>query len=233
MSNQDFYIPDSFLESIQQIVDLMNPLLESFQLIQEDAIKNISDAYTKALIPALKNVRQDVQIPPQFFESLNFCMSNILPKDASVKLDVNHFTSVCTPQLVNLIQHKTIETDYASDDYVTISKDSVREYNFPESIAIPIGNCRIRIKTDTFIAILSFLFSIILALLPLQKVTSAEDSNKVLHQILNTVDASHSSQQDFIMTFKEWLEKQDSESHDTSVQLPDSKLSQGNTGLTE
>ena len=149
MSNQDFYIPDSFLESIQQIVDLMNPLLESFQLIQEDAIKNISDAYTKALIPALKNVRQDVQIPPQFFESLNFCMSNILPKDASVKLDVNHFTSVCTPQLVNLIQHKTIETDYASDDYVTISKDSVREYNFPESIAIPIGNCRIRIKTDT------------------------------------------------------------------------------------
>ena len=216
MSNQDFYIPDSFLESIQQIVDLMNPLLESFQLIQEDAIKNISDAYTKALIPALKNVRQDVQIPPQFFESLNFCMSNILPKDASVKLDVNHFTSVCTPQLVNLIQHKTIETDYASDDYVTISKDSVREYNFPESIAI-----------------LSFLFSIILALLPLQKDTSAEDSNKVLHQILNTVDASHSSQQDFIMTFKEWLEKQDSESHDTSVQLPDSKLSQGNTGLTE
>ena len=232
MSPQDFYIPDSFLESIQQIVDLMDPILESLQLIQDDAVKNISDAYTKALIPALKSVHQDIQIPPQFFESINFCVNNLLPEDASVKLDVNHFISTCTPHLESLSLNETAEINHVSNDYVTVSEDSVREYNFPESIAVPIGNRRIRIKTETFISIIALLISAITLFSP-QKDTSAEENNKVLYQILNTMDASHSSQQEFIATFKEWLEKQDSESHDTSVQLPDSELSQGNTELTE
>lgn len=43
----------------------------------------------------------------------------------------------------------------SDDDFVTFNEDSIKEWEFPDTIAIPAGNKRIRMKTEIFIAILS------------------------------------------------------------------------------
>lgn len=100
------------------------------------------------------------------------------------------------------------------NDYVTIDEDSVQELNIPETIAVPIGNKRIRIKTDLFLTLLmTILFGLAgciqttyyeeKSLAAEQKYQDAqlkleEERNQILRNHLESIDLSACSQNDSI-----------------------------------
>lgn len=60
---------------------------------------------------------------------------------------------------IKIVAEPAIELNvHTENDYVTVSEDSVKEFEIPETIAIPIGRSRIRIKTDVFVGILLTIF---------------------------------------------------------------------------
>lgn len=82
---------------------------------------------------------------------------------------INNFSSIATPlaeafrsidfdSLLASIQSEDGIEDF--DDYVITDSHVIREIDLSDGIVLPVGNNRIKIKTDTFIALLSFLFAV-------------------------------------------------------------------------
>ena len=126
--------------------------------------------------------------------------------------------------------------DFPEDDYVTIDEAPIKEWEIPDTIAIPIGHNRIRMKTDIFIV---FIGSIVIPLifnlaglivdlsaaisesknetyrieLEEERNTLINESNQLFDRyldILDSTDASDSSKADQIEHWKESLPKPDS-----------------------
>lgn len=126
--------------------------------------------------------------------------------------------------------------DFPEDDYVTIDETPIKEWEIPDTIAIPIGHNRIRMKTDIFIV---FIGSIVIPLifnlaglivdlsaaisesqnetyrieLEEERNTLINESNQLFNKyldILDSTDASDSSKADQIESWKESLPKPDS-----------------------
>lgn len=126
--------------------------------------------------------------------------------------------------------------DFSDDDVVTFDEGPIQEWNIPDTVAIPAGNKRIRMKTDIFIAILSgiifpMLFWVSGLIVDLhdaylkaetesQRLEIEQERNDLIREsnhlfsqyidILMSTDTSNSSEADEIEKWKESLPKPDS-----------------------
>lgn len=94
------------------------------------------------------------------------------------------------------------------DDYVVIPEKSVKEINIPDTIAIPIGNSRMRISTANFIALIGLIITIFMfisdrieseqstrasAAFYAEQNRLAKERNQYLQELLESADYSNSS----------------------------------------
>lgn len=105
------------------------------------------------------------------------------------------------------------------DDFVIVDESAIEEYEIPDSLAAPIGNKKVRIKTDFFITLL---VTIILwfASVAIDEYHRAEDSQSqlaaekrqtelqqmeidILNKILQSVDSSSSAEDEAIQSLRE------------------------------
>lgn len=126
--------------------------------------------------------------------------------------------------------------NFSDNDVVTFDEGPIQEWNIPETVAIPAGNKRIRMKTDIFIAILSgiifpMLFWVSGLIVDLhdaylkaetesQRLEIEQERNDLIREsnhlfsqyidILMSTDTSNSSEADEIEKWKESLPKPDS-----------------------
>lgn len=122
-----------------------------------------------------------------------------------------------------------------SNDYVIIDEPAVKEFELPDTVAIPIGKNKIRMKTDIFISLLGLIISAIFTLFmfSLERLDTAEDiksqeayrenqllknQNLILYNLLSSVDTSASNQAKVIEDLKESVQAQ-------NLQLSDLKES--------
>ena len=97
-------------------------------------------------------------------------------------MNINSSISVSNKAVKELLKAYTSSVDVpstpASDDkYVTITQDVAKEYELPDSIAIPVGHNRIKIKFETLIAIVGIIISLFTSLKP-----SANEQEQILLQ---------------------------------------------------
>lgn len=139
------------------------------------------------------------------------------------KLDFTNFAStdalqaiVVSDKLSDILKNSTdvfnsfseSQEDDDVDDYVVIPEKSVKEINIPDTIAIPIGNLKIRISTTNFIALIGLLISVfVFASDHIDSNQSAkasaefyaeqnrldEECNQYLEELLKLADYSNSS----------------------------------------
>lgn len=76
----------------------------------------------------------------------------------TASLDVNKTASIISSVLESLDE----TSDLPEDDFVTFDRNPIKEWEIPDTIAIPIGHNRIRMRTDIFIA---FIGSIVIPLI--------------------------------------------------------------------
>ena len=95
------------------------------------------------------------------------------------------------------------------DDFVSIDKDSVKEVEIPENLVLPIGNRRLKMSTATFLTIIGLIINIISFLATAsfddeaKQLDLLRQQNNILYEILQSVDASSSSEADYINDLKE------------------------------
>lgn len=146
--------------------------------------------------------------------------------------------------------------DFPEDDYVTMDENPIKELEIPDTLAIPVGNNRIRMKTDIFIAILSGdLIPILLwiagqivdlhdaqskAKEESQRLELEQERNDLIREnnqlfsqyieLLMSTDTSSSSESEQIEHLKESLPKSDS-APITSDSVPDNPQESHNSNL--
>ena len=98
----------------------------------------------------------------------------------------------------------------SDEDCVTVDEAVIKEYELPETIAIPIGHNRVKIKFDTLIAIIG----VIISLFALFKPSASEQEQlalqrtevQILSEILESTKASNATTSEQLDTLKESID---------------------------
>lgn len=166
------------------------------------------------------------------------------------------FRKMCTaPNLINVLKGHTYDFSEEPDrlpidDYVTVDKSVVKEYNIPDSIAIPIGHNRIKMKTSDFIALIALISQFIFAIISLipsvpteaetkqiqaeeAQILLLESQNQMLCDLFHNIDLSSSSQAEFLQSLKESVEAQSSAISDLEESLDSIQQSLDNMSESE
>ena len=93
-------------------------------------------------------------------------------------------------------QFETADTSDSSTDYVFLDQSAIKEYELPETLAIPIGHNRIKIKFDTLISIIALIVSLFALLKPSaadpEQLALQRTEVQLLSEILENTESSDS-----------------------------------------
>lgn len=120
------------------------------------------------------------------------------------------------------------QSDFSlNDDYVLFDKSSIKTYEIPDSLVVPFGKNRVKMRTDFFIAIISLFLSIIgtsIAVLQFFQDTNTTNTqiiqldepqnallqtrNQLLYDLLHSIDTSSSSESESLQSLKKEVEEE-------------------------
>lgn len=230
---------NSLTESYIKLAELKIPHVD---LSAAYAALNIQDIYTEAYRKLLEGYQTSItQLQKQVADSFAMSLANF---SSVISESTRHAMEVSNKAILQKIMHsdsfcKAYE-DYCTpnsedDDYVTIEESVAKEYNFPETVVVPVGKKRVRISSALLVTILgSIILPILLqcsnVLLGLhqsyidaqteeKRIQIEEERNDLLKEhnqlldlyinTLQSIDTSHSSQAETIESLKENLPKED------------------------
>lgn len=246
MSNYD----DSFKRIHEIMSETLLPTVQIHKILASSPAFSTAESVSKILEP-YRNLGKAFKAAYSnpFSDALNSCMSEPLTKalSASVNRSISNslknspsfqkFSSTLggiTPELKLVSSSHTYDfpkelggLSECDNDYVVVDKSAVKTYDLPDSVAIPIGNNRIRISTSLLFAIISFILStgisIASSLVQSNSSQVAQDKQlqveeaqlevqraqyKMLQQLLHNVDTSSSNEAKAIKDLQETVEEQ-------------------------
>lgn len=136
----------------------------------------------------------------------------------------NNFSSPFISSYAKLVNNiaNLDDNNYDEFDYVIVDEHPIKEICIPDSLAVPIGKYRVKIKTDQFIAIIFGILSLIVSFMSFISASPDIDQrqeeqiyiqtqqwqNQILNRLLDSIDASSSSQAKAIEALREAVEAQ-------------------------
>lgn len=96
------------------------------------------------------------------------------------------------------------------EDYITLDKKVITEYELPETIAIPIGHNRIKMKLDTLLAIIAIIISLFSSrpsASEQEQLALQRTEVQILSEILENTKASNATTSEQLDTLKESVDK--------------------------
>lgn len=218
-----------YLESFATASSLKNLFTESMGQVLE-SYKKLSSVYLESLTAATPLKSPLAESTAQILESVRKVSSYL---DFSSEKIIFPDLSSIDKEVFEVLDK---ESNFSDNDVVTFDEGPIQEWNIPETVAIPAGNKRIRMKTDIFIAILSgiifpMLFWVSGLIVDLhdaylkaetesQRLEIEQERNDLIREsnhlfsqyidILMSTDTSNSSEADEIEKWKESLPKPDS-----------------------
>lgn len=217
------------------MADHIQKTLESAIGSYEQAIKSCMPAMTASFTTSFLKLSETINsavnscITESLQEALAVLAKSIIPFQKLEQQALNVIPELCS-HLRSLDCFNTLE-DLPEEDFVVIDEDAVKTYELPETVCIPIGNCRIKMPTSTFLSIISFIFNTIvsISLALAQSDSSTVDfqnrqlqieeiqlqlqysQNEFLQQLLHDIDVSSSSEAQTIKELKEIVEAQNTQ----------------------
>ena len=97
-----------------------------------------------------------------------------------------------------------------NEDYITLDKKVIKEYKLPETVAIPIGHNRIKMKLDTLLAIIAILISLFSSrpsASEQEQLALQRTEVQILSEILENTKASNATTSEQLDTLKESVDK--------------------------
>lgn len=97
-----------------------------------------------------------------------------------------------------------------NEDYITLDKKVIKEYKLPETVAIPIGHNRIKMKLDTLLAIIAIIISLFSSrpsASEQEQLALQRTEVQILSEILENTKASNATTSEQLDTLKESVDK--------------------------
>lgn len=97
-----------------------------------------------------------------------------------------------------------------NEDYITLDKKVIKEYKLPETVAIPIGHNRIKMKLDTLLAIIAIIISLFSSrpsASEQEQLVLQRTEVQILSEILENTKASNATTSEQLDTLKESVDK--------------------------
>ena len=254
LCSNDFY--KALSPALQQLINSLGPYSEishsPIVLVANEMAKNIElnipAATADTISPMATNVYQSISTAglADSIEAFTTAAAKVY-----ASLNVSGLTSDAISAIsssAKFVLEESNNSEYLpEDDFITMDEAPIKEWEIPDTIAIPIGHNRIRMKTDIFIAFISgivipLIFSLAGLIVDLSTAISEsqneahrieleEERNNLINEsnqlfdryldILDSTDTSGSSKADQFESWKESLPKPDS-APVTSDSTPDS-----------
>lgn len=202
----EYYSSMSF--SVEPIKSALNEYVKQvFSTLDTSVISSALDVFTKDLLVSMDFASPARAILDEFNEYFI----------SSLDMNFNEIYSIldnCTSILEALPENTDEE---APDDYVTFVKPESKEWDISETIAIPIGNNKVRMKTSDFISLLSSIIAALAIIIPLiygridaasnaqyeqQSIEIEQEQNQLLSDFLSSIDSSNSYQAEAVEDLK-------------------------------
>lgn len=198
----------------------------------EDKTKSLSSAYIE-IGKALYN-------NPKVFDNLSAALQNQLASTSKEYHELNELIlSVISNNLKDLISvsddllrscAENLNSSLSStiqdgmiifdeikndDDYVIVDEKPIKEIDISETMTIPLGNNRVRMKTSDFINLLLIIvtalslvkdfFNVSTNVQPVQQLIEVEqETNDILYNLLDSIDSSNSANPESVELLKEY-----------------------------
>lgn len=206
------------LASSRAMQNLIVEMLRPYHKISEVATQSISSTLTEF----------SDNIASKIIDTITISFRNSCDNEELGESFRQFFT---TPSLVNVLKEHTyifpenLDELSEDDDFVIANESVVKEYKVPDSIAIPIGHNRIKMKTSDFIALIALIIQVIFSIIssfpsaPTEvevkqmqteeaQIILLESQNQILRNLFHNIDLSSSSQVKFLQSMKESVEAQ-------------------------
>jgi len=140
------------------------------------------------------------------------CLNKIASSSAGILSSSVNFkaASSSVADMVSVLEELNDSECFSEDDFVTCDANSIKEWNVPDTIAIPIGHNRIRMKTELFISVLLTIIFGLASFIQVEwheqksleseqnyqesKLQLDKERNQTLYDFLNSIDLSTTSQ---------------------------------------
>lgn len=143
-------LADSYLK-LSGLDSALSKLVSEFaatqlQSLVANSLKNSLDIFQSSL-SSISQLASDITFTPELQKALDSLISSIGSTSSQ------SLASVISSALLDFA--KSSDACFsASEDFVTLNKPEIKELTVPETIAVPIGNKRIRMSTNMLIAII-------------------------------------------------------------------------------
>ena len=238
---------------MKQISDMQKPLIEAMQPLIE-AQRNILEMYSPALRESALAMSSSLQsaLAPLLTESVHNMIleSQIITSNlanvmihAFKDIDFHAFISECS---------SANESECYEDDYVTFDDTVVKELDITESIIVPIGSNRVRMKTSDFIALLTVIVTVLTFIYSatVERLDTASNNatteqlieieqernliererNELLSSFISSIDCSETKNQELLEELNESLLNLQSEISGLKDTVQDSPLNVSDSG---
>lgn len=189
---------DSLVGTASMINEKMiTELLESLKALSETAIDSAYSIMNDISLRCTLSIVDSSALSAVGMSILSSCAESFQTFAKEAMLALSSITNIDIPE-----------------DYVIIDESSIEEFEFPDSIALPIGNKRIRVKTEI---IISFLVTLVVSLVSFiqseyhekksleaerqyyaSKLQESQKQSQMLEQLIDSIDYSESAHADSI-----------------------------------
>lgn len=108
----------------------------------------------------------------------------------------------------------------SSNNFVTLDREVIKEYELPETVAIPVGHNRVKIKFDALLSIIGMIISVFLSLsssaTEQERLTLQRTEVQILSEILENTEPTNSDTAKELDTLKESVDELNS--HSTKIE---------------
>lgn len=199
-------IPHVDLSSIYATLNIQNTYIE--------AHKKLMEGFQTPLIQLQKQIADSFTVPNLQAAVAEF--SSSIYESTQRAMEVSN--KAIMQKFLNSAAFREAYENYCEpvsedDDYVVMEESVVKEYDFPETLAIPVGKNRVRIKTSIFIALIGVIFSLISILRPssdAQMLSLLKEQNRILSEVLENTESSNSATAKELEAIKEALSESNS-----------------------
>lgn len=200
----------SLLEAMNLNIEIHNELAALCTAQMQASIKAMNQEITKNLSAGLSEY---VRLTMHENFHIRLDIANII-RDAFKDIDFSKIESDISNNEHNF------NLQLFAEDYVTFNETTAKELDISDTIAVPIGKNRVRMKTSDFIALLAliatiigFIYNAVIEHIDTsannvatqQLIEIEQERNQILNNLLISVDYSNSSNREYLEEFHESL----------------------------
>ena len=208
--------PDSLSSRIHQLQEeIVKPYRQIFQLYTPTMVASLTESFSKMSEIMTATIRENITtgVYNNLNESLSLSLLELQKQFLNLPPEL-HFHS-------DLSNYSEDLGGLPEDDFVIVDDTTVKTYELPDSVYIPIGNNRIKMPTSFLLALIDLIISTILTIsIAIAQSNSSQTEqinqmqieesqlelqraqNEMLQQLLHDIDTSSSSEAETIKELK-------------------------------